>query len=481
MKFNTIFVLLFLSCSFHNYAQDYQKAIENARFLIEQHQQQTQIPGIQVAIFVDDTLVWSEAFGYKDIKNQKLVDSQTRFRIASVSKPLTSVALAKMMQDSMIDIDQNINQYLENIPSAWQNITPRQLAASIAGIRHYTSEDPEYNTTDYPDVVLALEKFNNDPLLFEPGTDYHYSSYGWVLLSAVMQKASEQSFFSLMEKTWTELGMQHTSFDYPNKSLKNTSTFYIYDKKRGRVIAPPENRSFMYAGGGYLSTAEDLVRIGKALLENRYLSEEITRELFKLQLLSNGKSTHYGLGWEVGESRLNTPIVYHSGSMNTARSHLILYPDENVVFAYLSNTGDQVFFNDREAQNIAELFVQEKRSKASKTNDSISIEGEWEISTTSLRNKKSKGILKLETDDHGLVKGQIKFKRSRKEETYPILLSEMNGNQAHLIAVTPMFIDFIITLKENTFSGTWQHDFNVKGVPEHEDYWKARSIKGHRL
>jgi hypothetical protein len=139
------------------------------------------------------------------------------------------------------------------------------------------------------------------------------------------------------------------------------------------------------------------------------------------------------------------------------------------------------FFNDREAQNIAELFVQEKRGKASKTNDSISIEGEWEISTTSLRNKKSKGILKLETDEDGMIKGQIKFKRSRKEETYPVLLSEMNGNQAHLIAVTPMFIDFFITLKENTFSGTWQHDFNVKGVPESDEHWKARSIKGHRI
>jgi CubicO group peptidase (beta-lactamase class C family) len=481
MKFNTIFVFLFLSCSLQNYAQDYQKVIKKTHYLIEQHQQQTDIPGIQVAVFVEDTLVWSEAFSFKDIKNQKLVDNQTRFRIASVSKPMTSVALAKMMQDSMIDIDQNIDQYLENIPVPWQNITPRQLATSTSGIRHYTSEDAVYNTTDYPDVVSALEKFKNDPLLFEPGTDYHYSSYGWVLLSAVMESAAKQSFFEIMQKTWSELGMQQTNFDFPDNNLDNTSSFYIHDKKQGRVIAPSENRSFMYAGGGYLSTAEDLVKMGKALFKNSYLTEEITRELFQPQVIINGESSHYGLGWEVGESRLNTPIAYHSGSMNTTRSHLILYPEEHVIFAYLANTGDSIFFNDREAQNIAELFVQEKRGKASKTNDSISIEGEWEISTTSLRNKKSKGILKLETDEDGMIKGQIKFKRSRKEETYPVLLSEMNGNQAHLIAVTPMFIDFFITLKENTFSGTWQYDFNVKGVPESDKYWKARSIKGHRI
>jgi CubicO group peptidase (beta-lactamase class C family) len=481
LKFNTIFLLLFLSCSFQNYAQDYQKTIEKARFLIEQHQQQTHIPGIQVAVFIEDTMLWSEGFGFQDIEKQRPVDHHTRFRIASVSKPLTSVALAKIMQDSMIDIDQNINQYLENIPSAWQNITPRQLATSTAGIRHYTSADPEYNTTDYPDVVSALEKFKNDPLLFEPGTDYHYSSYGWVLLSAVMQKASEQSFFSLMEKTWTELGMQHTSFDYPNKRLENTSTFYIHDKKEGRVIAPPENRSFMYAGGGYLSTAEDLVRMGKALLENSYLTEEITTELFQPQLLNKGKSTHYGLGWEVGESRLNTPIVYHSGSMNTARSHLILYPDENVVFAYLSNTGDQVFFNDREAQNIAELFVEAKRKAIPQNTEPEALVGEWEISTTSLRDKKTKGKLVLQETEHGNITGHITFKRSRKTGNYPVIVTGIKNNRAHLIGVTPMFIDFYVNLDKDSFTGTWLHDFNVKGIPEDDDYWKPRAIKGQRL
>jgi hypothetical protein len=284
-----------------------------------------------------------------------------------------------------------------------------------------------------------------------------------------------------MEKTWTELGMQHTSFDYPNKRLENTSTFYIHDEKEGRVIAPPENRSFMYAGGGYLSTAEDLVRMGKTLLENSYLSKEYATELFQPQLLTNGKSTHYGLGWEVGESRLNTPIVYHSGSMNTARSHLILYPDENVVFAYLSNTGDQVFFNDREAQNIAELFVEAKRKAKTQNTEPEALVGEWEISTTSLRDKKTKGKLVLQKTEHGTITGHITFKRSRKTGQYPVIVTGIKNNRAHLIGVTPMFIDFYLNLNKDSFTGTWLHDFNVKGIPEDDDYWNPRAIKGQRL
>lgn len=481
MKLNTILCMLLFICVHQNHAQDYQTAIEKARFLIEHHKQQTSIPGVQVAVWVKDSMVWSEGFGYSDVEKNRKVTPDTKFRIASISKPLTSLALAKMIQENKIEIDQPISNYLPELPEEYGSITPRQLASSTSGIRHYTSKDPDYNTTDYSKVEASLQKFINDPLLFNPGTDYHYSSYGWVLLSAVMEKAVEQSFLDIMEKTWSDLEMANTTFDVPEHDTETISTFYIYNKRDGRVEAPFENRSFMYAGGGYLSTAEDLIKAGRAMLQKEYVKEEYLDELFKSHRLQNGKETHYGLGWEVGTSRLSTPIVYHSGSMSSARSHFILYPKEEVVFAYLANTGDHVFFNDREAQNVAEIFVEESRKTKSEKNDLTFLEGQWEISTASLRDKKSKGILQLSATKNGTIEGTIEFKRSRKRETYPVILADLCDKKAHLIAVSPMFIDFSIDIEYDTFKGVWLHDFNVKGIPEKDDYWKARKIKGLKV
>ena len=473
---------LILSLSYIlTFAQDYQVAINKARFLIQEHQKQTQVPGIQVAVMVDGSIIWCESFGYSDLQNKIPVNDSTMFRIASVSKSVTSIALGKMIDLNEIDIDKDIHYYLPEFPKKTYQITARQLASSTAGIRHYTRDDPEYNSFDYPDIISSLERFKNDEILFEPGTDYHYSSYGWVLLSALMQEASGKSFFQLMEGYWQDLGMTYTSFDYPNKKLPNTSNFYIYDTKKNRKIAPVDNRSYIYAGGGYLSTAKDLVKMGSQIINNNYLTERTRNELLSSYELKNGSKTFYGLGWESGKSRAQTPIVYHSGNMPSARSHLAIYPEKNVIFAYIANTGDHIFFNEREAHNIAELFVNKNAIKPVNVDNEKRIIGEWDISTTSLRNSKSTGAIKLEKDEQGIITGSLTFKRSRKKETYPILVSEINDNQVHLIAVSPMFLDIFLTINGGSFEGKWLHDFDVKGVPEEDEYWKPRPIIGKRV
>ncbi|MFZ6053060.1 serine hydrolase domain-containing protein [Halocola ammonii] len=459
-----------------NFAQDYTEAISKARFLIEQHKKQTQTPGVQVAVSINGSLVWSEAFGQSDLERETPATPTTKFRIASISKSLTSVALAKMVERDEIDLDKNVRHYLPDFPEKEFPITVRQLAASTSGIRHYTADDPTINSTHYPTVSASLERFQDDELLFEPGTDYLYSSFGWVLLSAVMEKASGNSFFEIMEKTWSELGMENTAFDYPNNQPENVTKFYIHDKKQGRVLAPEDNRSFMYAGGGYLSTAEDLVKLGNALLTKDYLSEETVDQLFESQQLADGSETHYGLGWETGESRLGTPIVYHGGSMSSARGHLVIYPDEKLVFAFLSNTGDHIFFNEREAQNIPEIFLHEKDKTDKQNQAQQEIAGEWKIKTTSLRDRRSRGKLSLRTDEDGILTGQLTFKRSRKKKSFPVILANTPSDTIHLIAVTPMFLDLYLSVEGDSLSGYWLHDFNVKGIPEPDDYWKARTF-----
>lgn len=455
-------------------SDQFKSEIEKASFLIEAHKEMTNVPGIQVAVMIDGELIWSESFGHSNIEEDEPVNPKTKFRIASVSKSVTSMALGKLIESNQLNIDEDIRAYVPEFPQKSFPITARELAASVAGIRHYNSSDPRYNTINYPTIIDALEVFKSDPLQFEPNTSYQYSSYGWVLLSAALESASGQSFFDLMENSWDELGMANTSFDYPDKQIHNKSTFYVLGKKDQREQAPEENRSYMYAGGGYLSTAEDLVKMGNQLIKNQYFSAETRRVLTSTHVLENGDSTYYGLGWETGQSRLGVPVIFHGGSMQSARSHLVIYPEQNVVFAYLSNTGDQVFFNDREAQSVAEIFVK-KIMDRKKSDDLGALEGDWKIETTSLRGKKTIGRLSISNGQ-----GTITFRRSKKEKTFPIKVVGKHKEYIHLIAVSPMFIDFYFNLDGDQLEGIWLHDFNVKGIAEEDEYWKARSIRGEK-
>ncbi len=478
MKSINRLLLFFLMAGPSVAAQAYDNAIKKAEYLVKAHRSLTQIPGCQIAVMVNGRLVWSQGFGYSDLAAQSKVSSKTKFRIASVSKPVTSMALGYLLDQRKIDINRDVRSYVPTFPKKSHTITPKHLASSTSGIRHYNTKDIQFNSKNYPTVLSALERFENDPLAFEPGTQYLYSSFGWVLLSAAMEKASETSFFELMQHTWDALGMENTSFDYPDRILTNKSKFYNYDKKQKRKPATDQNRSFMYAGGGYLSTAEDLVKMGKALIENTYLSKETKNLLINPQQLADGTSTAYGLGWETGSSRLNTKVVYHSGSLPTSVAHLIIYPDEEVVLAYLANTGDHVFFNAREAQTIAELFIKAKQIPNKDTNV---LEGNWKIKTTSLRDKKSIGILELRLNTEGIVSGTIKFKRSNKIISCPIIVTNVDHTKVHCVGVSPMFIDFYLKVGDNQFTGEWLHDFNVKGIPEKDVYWKPRKIIGSKI
>lgn len=470
----TVFISYFLF-SFSIIGQEYDQAITKARFLIQEHQKQTNIPGLQVAVMIDGEMIWSEAMGYADLENSIPATIDTKFRTASIAKPLTSIALGKMLEDSLISLDQTVGDLLPGYPNYAHEIIVRQLAGSISGIRHYNDEDPKYRTEHYESVEDALEIFKNDPLDFKPGTEYGYSSYGWVLLSALMENASGQAFENIMKDSWKSLEASSTSFDTPKHADNRISKFYVKGSGEERDLAPDENRSFMYAGGGYLSTAEDLVKIGNQFINHEYLAKSTVDTLTKSLQLSTGEPTYYGLGWELGSSKINTEVWYHNGSMPTARTHWILMPGEEIVMAYLTNTGEHVFFNDAEAHSIAKIFLDAKRAQSKDTSNSPDLIGEWKGKVTSLYGKSKKAKLTLGRTDNDILTGEIEFKRSRKRETYPVVVKSSSQDSLHLIAVTPMFADFHLRIDSNdNLVGEWQHEFVRKPNEEEDEFWKAR-------
>src|SRR5438094_9706549 len=149
----------------------------------------TRIPGVQVAVAVNGKLVWSEGFGYADAARKRPVTRETQFRIGSVSKPLTATAVALLYEQGKLDLDAPVQRYVPSFPDKGYPISTRQLTGHLAGIRHYKDKEFFLNRR-FATVLDGLTIFQDDSLLFPPGTRFSYSSYGWNLVSAVVEAAS---------------------------------------------------------------------------------------------------------------------------------------------------------------------------------------------------------------------------------------------------------------------------------------------------
>jgi serine beta-lactamase-like protein LACTB, mitochondrial len=332
-------------------------AIERARIII-QKDFAPKAPGLSVAVGVDGKTVWSEGFGFKDIATKTPVTPATRFRIGSVSKSLTSVGLALLVERGQLDLDAPVQKYVSDFPDKGAPITTRQLGGHLAGIRHYLGQNEMLLDRPFTSVRASLAVFQKDPLVAQPGTKYSYSSYGWTLISAVMESAAREEFLGYMDENVIQpLGLAHTRADRKAAPDPDRTQFYESDAQGRFVVAPTVDNSYKWAGGGYLSTPEDLVRFGSALLQPGFLREQSLALLFTPQKTSDGKATVYGIGWFIGQDAQGHRILWHTGGSIGGTALLLLHPQTRTVLAVTCNhTTPSITKDDREA--IVELFAQ---------------------------------------------------------------------------------------------------------------------------
>ena len=334
----------------------YSKAIQQAGRYIDSLRRKQDIPGISVCIGTKRKIVWAEGFGLADVENQIPVSTETRFRLGSVSKSITSLAVGQLVQNGKLDLDAPIDQYVSYFPAKKFPITSRQLATHTAGIRHYRGDDPLNCLNRYENVKDGLILFSQDSLLFKPGTNNNYSTYGYSLLSAVIEQAAQTPFLTFMQSAvFTPFGMTHTSADYSEQIVPNRVRFYEHSK--GQLVnANQVDNSYKWAGGGLLSTPSDLVIMGQGLLTYSILSQETVKLLFTPQLLTNGKNTQYGLGWRIGTDSRGRKIIHHGGTIDGGRTFLLLFPDNDLLIAITANMSG-VSINLPEIEKLAGFFL----------------------------------------------------------------------------------------------------------------------------
>ncbi|WP_298496899.1 serine hydrolase [uncultured Algibacter sp.] len=307
--------------------------IKTAKKKAKKFLRQQGIPGMSISVSDNGELIWSEGFGYSKRKPKTKVDpSKTLFRIASISKSITALTLAKLVDKKLIDLDESVYTYLPDYPKKQFDFTVKELGGHLAGIRHYKGN--EFTINKKMSITEGIGLFKNDTLLFEPSSQFSYNTFGYVLLSEIMQKAAKKDFNTLVkESIFKPLGMTNTMLEDSEINLPNKTNFY----RKKRILSTSVANEYKVAGGGFLSTSEDLIKFGEEIISPKTVTKNALANMVTSQKLKSGKITGYGIGFSVEHTKNNTYKYYHTGGGVGASTILLIYPKEEIVISVLTN------------------------------------------------------------------------------------------------------------------------------------------------
>jgi CubicO group peptidase (beta-lactamase class C family) len=339
---------------------------ERARQIVRISAAEQNLPGVSVAVGVDGDIVWSEGFGWADLDRRVPVAPGMRFRIGTASAALTSAAVGLLLEKDRLNLDDEIQLHVPEFPKKEWPVTVRQLMAHLAGIRNDGGDEGPLFSERCERPVEALPHFADRELLFEPGTEFRYSSYGWILLSAAVEAAAGEPFLAFMQKQiFDPLEMRDTVPDSTTEPVTNRALSYFPKFAADPRYGPDPMRDLnlsCYAGSSvFLSTPSDLARFGMAINGGKLLRPETVQRLQTPQRLPSGEETGYGLGWDLETVTLagqEAQIVGHDGDLLGGRvASLMILRERRIVVAVTANTSYADTF--ALASRIAEVFSEQ--------------------------------------------------------------------------------------------------------------------------
>jgi CubicO group peptidase (beta-lactamase class C family) len=329
-------------------------AVQQARHFADSVRLSHALPGFAATVTQRGRVIWSDGFGFADRERGIPATPETKFRVGSVSKLFTAVALMRLVDAGALDLDAPVSGYLERYPPHWPPVTLRQLGGHTAGVRHYRGSE-FFSRTSYATLRDAIEIFLSDSLLFAPGTRYAYSSYGYNLIGAVLEAVVREPFPAIMERlVFAPLGMSSTVPDSAGRAIAGRAALYRVNAE-GVSATPEDDLSSRWPSGGYLSTTADLTRFANGVTAPGFLSRAAQDVMFTPQRLTSGDTTLVGIGWRMGTDSTGRRFHHHGGSSNGGAAFLLVYPNERLVIALASNAFAN--WSTPEALHIAALFL----------------------------------------------------------------------------------------------------------------------------
>ncbi|HEV3470708.1 MAG TPA: serine hydrolase domain-containing protein [Pyrinomonadaceae bacterium] len=345
-------------------ARGYAEAAEAGRAAIRGMMLKDGVPGVGAAVAVGGEVVWAEGFGFADLERRAPVTAQTKFGIGSVTKSLTTALLGRLVEEGAADLDAPVERYLPDFPHKNLGISARLIAGHLSGLDDTFNTAHAYTTAHFDTTAAALGQIYKEPLRHRPRERHFYTTGPYTIIAGVIERASRRDFLDAMSHYVTgPLGLRDTVPNDRRAVVPHRTSFYL--KEGGRTVnAPCFDPSFKWAGAGYLSTAGDVARFGSALLRPGFLRQSTLDELFRPLKTSAGEETGFGLGWRVGTDKKGRRIFHQPGGGPGISCWLVLYPEEGLAIAILSNqTGAPV--GGAALDVIAESFITAARKSKS--------------------------------------------------------------------------------------------------------------------
>jgi serine beta-lactamase-like protein LACTB, mitochondrial len=299
-------------------------------------------PSLAVSIVNDGQLIFAKGYGVSDVENNVPATADTVYRIASVSKSLTATAVMRLVEERRLDLDAPVQKYCTAFPTKQWPITVREVLTHQSGIRHYKNDDESINTRHYTSINEALtQDFSKDPLLFEPGTKFSYTSYGYIVLGCIMEGASGMSYATYMQQNiFAPAGMTSTRLDDVFAIIPHRARGYSIDKDSNLQNAILLDISNKPPGSGINSTARDLGLFMVALYGGKLVTPATWDQMITPAKTRDGKPTIYGYGWFVG-GPLGTyhglREIGHGGDVQGFANVLYAIPEKKFAVVVLSN------------------------------------------------------------------------------------------------------------------------------------------------
>lgn len=308
--------------------------VSRAELAVIEFSREHQVVGMSVAVMDKGKLVFDYQTGYADREREERVLPETRFRLASISKPITAVGAMRLVERGKLDLDVDSRRYVPEWPASTAPVTVAQLLSHTSGFRHYSGGINPDGRTHFATAREANAVLIKSPLVWEPNTRYMYSTHAFTVVARAMETASGRDFVSYMRReVFAPAGGE---LDVEDQSLK-TPRNRIYEQNGlgvPRLNTFRDDLSWKYGGGGMESTARGLARWGEAVRTAKLLSPTSMKLMWTPRTLKNGTQTEYGLGWDLSESG----IVQHGGSQPGARTHLMIDVAKERVVVVLGNT-----------------------------------------------------------------------------------------------------------------------------------------------
>ena len=287
-------------------------------------------------------ILLEKGYGIKSAADKSINNANTKFQIASVTKQFTSTVILKLVEHHKMSLNDKLSLYYDDFPKG-DSITIEQLLTHTSGVRNFTEEDSSINTADELGTMQYLKTLKPD---FAPGTNWHYSNSGYVILSYIIQKVSGMSYWEAIRKyIFAPLKMNNSGFDFTHLISSDKAIGYDVLNDSARQVAAITDSTGPFGAGSIYSTVQDMYQWHLGLQANKIVNKNWMDKAYTPCALHN-----YGYGWQI-DSVYGKKMVSHSGSISGFGSNFARIPEDDICVVLFSNksgsTAEVMYITDK--------------------------------------------------------------------------------------------------------------------------------------